>query len=262
MYLCSVLIHLYFTVSHNNDGGHGSPRSQASVYLLLSCHTHRAARRRSRKLEYTDVSVPHRLTGACTQRYCCCFSDYSLSDAHPSVQRRRVQHCGSVWCERLNERTDLCQNYRLEQITQSCCVLGVLRRRFIIEIQCEDDHVFSGRECDWQLLTLQTSVLTEHMYSLQTSQKAFQLSGMLNFHIGCSSASNSGHRYHNTESVVLSLRPECCEHCTASWLSDRPALLSAESSGTILWHTFQGRNCNNNSITVVVVFNMTKLEML
>lgn len=57
---CNVSTHLYFTVSHNNDGGHGSPHSQASVCFLPSCHAHWAADCRSRKLKYTDVSFPSR----------------------------------------------------------------------------------------------------------------------------------------------------------------------------------------------------------
>lgn len=39
-HLVRLLIHRYFTVSHNNHGSHGSPRSQASVHLCACCHAH------------------------------------------------------------------------------------------------------------------------------------------------------------------------------------------------------------------------------
>lgn len=98
---------------YNNHGGHGSPRSQARVYLLVCCHAHWAAHCRSITLGYTDVSVPHRLTGACTQD-----SKYSalllmlFRQQHPfkhTSTRKQPSHCASLMWLCVKEAVYLCE---------------------------------------------------------------------------------------------------------------------------------------------------------
>ena len=83
-------------------------------------------------------TATHTHTHTHTQQCCCCCSGYSLSDRHPSVQRQRIQpsHCASVSMMQINgEDRPVSELAAGTRRRQSCCVLGVLQRQWII---CEE----------------------------------------------------------------------------------------------------------------------------
>ena len=79
--------------------------------FLVSCHAHWAAHcGENRKLEYTDVSVPHRLTGACTRKtentqhcWCRCQTDiHQRRDGGDGLSDGGLNDCGGRTCVRIS----------------------------------------------------------------------------------------------------------------------------------------------------------------
>lgn len=92
-YICSLLIHLYFTVSHNNDGGHGSPRSQASV-APSSCPAMHTEQHIAGKTENLNIQMSPSLTGSLVPAHArqktCSTADAAVRQTSISVETEEM----------------------------------------------------------------------------------------------------------------------------------------------------------------------------